>query len=584
MQLSSRDSRRLPLNSNGGQHLSSNFQRGAALPLAMIVMLLCSILGFTLVAMGMTEMQISGSWKQYSAAFYAAEGGIESGVVALRTILASTPTPTAAQLSGITAPALSDPKLSFVNYSVAWVVPTPPNSYPTTFTSGPYAGFSGQVIDYLITSEVRGDNGTRARLTQILRQVQVPLFQFGVFYGAGVDLEIAPGPNMTFNGRVHSNSNVYVGAGSSLDFDSTITTAGGIFRRIKRDSSIPWGNNPRIKDAGGTYQPLNFDSALQPGFSSGWTAAAWQARATATFGGTVRDSAMGVGQIVPPIPQLFYNPTNPDVISHQLIEVANVGDAPDLAAAKIYSKSGLRIVNGVATDMGGSPVALPAGVITTNTFYDMREQRTMSVTDVNIGLLRSTSAAPANGVLYVTTTGTPGAAIRLINGSQLPSQGLTVVSENPMYIRGDYNTVAKVPAAVLADAITVLSNNWAPNNSDTKGNLDTNMRQATATTVNAAFALGPSAESVMGTGNGQLENDIRFLEDWSGNAFTYRGSIIDLWHSQQAVGQWQCCGSGGTLYYTPPTRIWSYDTLFNTNPPPGTPQGTLILRGAWSQQ
>ncbi|HEV8532940.1 MAG TPA: PilX N-terminal domain-containing pilus assembly protein [Methylomirabilota bacterium] len=572
------------MNIRKGFGVACRSERGSALPLAMIVMLLCSILGFTLVAMGMTEMQISGSWKQYSAAFYAAEGGIESGVVALRTILASTQTPSATQLAGITAPALSDPKLSFVTYSVAWVVPTPPNSYATTFTTGPYAGFSGQVTDYLITSEVRGDNGTRARLTQILRQVQVPLFQFGVFYGAGVDLEIAPGPNMTFNGRVHSNSNIYVGAGSSLDFDSTITTAGSIFRRIKRDTSIPWGNNPRIKDSGGTYQPLNFDSALQPGFGSGWTAAAWQARAMATFGGTVRDNAMGVGQIIPPIPQLFYNPASPDVVSHQLIEVANVGDAPDLAAAKMYSKSGLRIVNGGATDMGGSPVTLPAGVITTNTFYDMREQRTMSVTDVNIGLLRSASAAPANGVLYVATTGTPGAAVRLINGSQLPSQGLTVVSENPMYIRGDYNTVAKVPAAVLADAITVLSNNWAPNNSDSKGNLATDTRQATATTVNAGFALGPSAESVLNQGNGQLENDIRFLEDWNGNAFTYRGSIVDLWHSHQAVGQWQCCGSGGTQYYTPPQRIWSYDTLFNTNPPPGTPQGVLLLRGAWSQQ
>ena len=559
-------------------------ERGSALPLAMIVMLICSILGFTLVAMGMTEMQISGSWKQYSAAFYAAEAGIESGVVALRTILASTPTPTAAQLSGITAPALIDPKLSFVNYSVAWVVPTPPNSYPTTFTIGPYAGFSGQVTDYLITSEVRGDNGTRSRLTQILRQVQVPLFQFGVFYGAGVDLEIAPGPNMTFNGRVHSNSNIYVGAGSTLDFDSTITSAGGILRRIKRDPSIPWGNNPRIKDASGNYQNLNFDSALRPGFGSAWTASAWQAQATSTFGGTVRDSAMGVGQIIPPVPQLFYNPSNPDVISHQLIEVANAGDAPDLASAKMFSKSGLRVVNGAVTDMGGNPVSVPPGVFTTTTFYDMREQRNMVVTDVNVGLLRSSGAAPANGVLYVARTGSPGASVRLVNGSQLPSQGLTVVSENPMYIQGDYNTVAKVPAAVLADAITVLSNNWAPNNSDAKGDLATVTRQATATTVNAAFALGPSVESVMGQGNGQLENDIRFLEDWNGNQFTYGGSIIDLWHSQQAVGQWQCCGSGGTQYYTAPQRIWSYDTLFNTTPPPGTPQGTLILRGAWSQQ
>jgi hypothetical protein len=85
----------------------------------------------------------------------------------------------------------------------------------------------------------------------------------------------------------------------------------------------------------------------------------------------------------------------------------------------------------------------------------------------------------------------------------------------------------------------------------------TNTRPATATTVNAAFALGPSLESTFGNGNGQLENDIRFLEDWNGRKFTYRGSIVDLWHSQQVTGFWRCCGTGGTNYYTAPSRIWS---------------------------
>jgi hypothetical protein len=85
-------------------------------------------------------------------------------------------------------------------------------------------------------------------------------------------------------------------------------------------------------------------------------------------------------------------------------------------------------------------------------------------------------------------------------------------------------------------------------------------------------------------GNGQLENDIRFLEDWNGQAFTYRGSIVNLWHSQQATGQWVCCGSGGGNYYTAPTLNWSYDALFNTTPPPGTPQGVLLLRGPWTQK
>ena len=50
-------------------------ERGSVLPLAMIAMLLFSVLGFTLVAMGTTELTISGSWKQYSAAFYTPRPG-----------------------------------------------------------------------------------------------------------------------------------------------------------------------------------------------------------------------------------------------------------------------------------------------------------------------------------------------------------------------------------------------------------------------------------------------------------------------------------------------------------------------------
>lgn len=560
-------------------------QRGSVLPLTMIAMLLFSVLGFALVAMGTTELTISGSWKQYSAAFYGAEAGIESAVVSLRSILANTSTPTNAQLSGIAAPTLPDPKLSFTTFTVSRVVSTPPYSYTTTFTSGPYSGFSGKVTDYLITSEVRGDNGTLSRQTQILRHVQVPLFQFGAFYGAGVDLEISPGSAMTFNGPVHSNSNIYVGAGSTLSFDSTITAAGQIQRQVKRSSDIPWGGDPMIKDAGGTYHPLDFDHSHRPGFGSTWTEAAWQAQAATTFGGTVRDGSMGVGQVTPPIPDLFYNPSNPDVIAHKLIEVPSLSDAADLGAAKMYSRSGLRIVDGAATDMSDNPVSLPPGIITTKSFYDGREGKTMSVVEINVGLLRSSGAAPANGVMYVATTGSPDAAVRLVNGSQLPSQGLTVVTENPMYIQGDYNTVNKVPAAILADAVTVLSNQWASNNSDAQGEMLTSARPASPTTVNAALALGSSGESTMANGgNGQLENSIRFLEDWNGQAFTYRGSIVDLWHSQQATGRWQCCGSGGGQYYTAPTRLWSYDTTFSATPPPGTPQGVLLLRGPWAQK
>lgn len=553
-------------------------QRGSALPVALLTLLLLTGMGFALVTLGMTETTIAGNWRAYSTAFYGAEAGLESGVVGLRALLASTPKPTPGQLATITAPTLSNPKLSFVAYSVAPAQVGGP-TYAAPMPSGAFGGLTGLTTDYMVTSQVRADNGTRANLTQTIRYVQVPLFQFGVFYGKGVDLEIAPGAPMTFNGKIFANSNIYLGPQSSLQINSLMATAGNIYRRIKRDPAMPFGGNPLIENAQGVYQTLNFDHDYKQNFSGTWLPTDWQNAASSLFGGTVKDSAMGVGEIIPPIPELFYNPANPDTVAHQLIEMPQGIDSPDLAAAKLYSQAGLRIVNSVATDQNGTPVSLPAGVITTTSFFDAREQTTMAVTQVDIGLLAASGRAPANGVLYVANTiGGSTAAVRLTNGVQLPSQGLSVVSPNPVYIRGDYNTVNKVPAAVMADAITVLSNNWGPNNSDAKGTQPGVNRPASNTTVNAAFMTGPSAESVLGQGNGQLENDIRFLENWSGQTFTYAGSLVDLWHSQQVTRPWSCC-----TYYSPPNRNWSYDTMFNTNPPPGTPMGIIIMRGPWAR-
>ena len=38
------------------------------------------------------------------------------------------------------------------------------------------------------------------------------------------------------------------------------------------------------------------------------------------------------------------------------------------------------------------------------------------------------------------------------------------------------------------------------------------------------------------------------------------------------------------VYYNAPSRAWSYDTSFNTTPPPGTPQGVIMSKGRWYQQ
>jgi hypothetical protein len=302
---------------------------------------------------------------------------------------------------------------------------------------------------------------------------------------------------------------------------------------------------------------------------------------------------MGVQEILPPIPDAVYDPKNPDKSSHLMIEKGKAGDSQALKDAKLYYKADLIIEGTKAYDQAGNEVKLDGckdakgkKAVRDEEFYDGREKREMEVTQVDVGALTACGVMPKNGILYVSADkGKPekDEGVRLVNGAELPKQGLTVVSENPVYVQGDYNTVNKVPAAVMGDAITVLSNNWDKNGYDKKGDEKTSKRPADKTTVNAAFAMGPSHESKMDKSNGQMNNLIRFLEDWNGVDFTYNGSLVALWHSQQATKWFRCCGDGDDYYYNPPNRIWSYDTLFDTNQPPGAPMGIIYIRGQWSQ-
>src|SRR5947208_9633857 len=540
----------------------------------------------------MTEMAISSNWRDYSKDFYAAEAALESGVVALRNLLATTPTPTQPQLNTIaTAPTLSDTRMTFGAYTITPASPAPSRQ---TFATGPYNGLFGWGQGYAIQAQVNGQGGTRANLTQMLQYTRVPLFQFGIFYGKGVDLEIRPGPAMTFNGKIFANSNIYIAAGTTLQITDSVRTAGNISRSIKSEPAYPNYNNPQLEDATNTLRTLDFDHTYRQGFGSTWSASEWASQAMLTFGGQVQDSAMGVGQIIPPLPDLFGNPANPDAVAHQLIEMPQPGDSAALASAKMYSAAGLRIVADAAsitaTDAIGSPVPLPPNAVMKRSFFDAREAKTMTAYDVDVNLMRTAGALPANGVLYVAgTVTTENPVVRLVNGSQLPSGGLTVVSQNPVYIVGDYNTVpvgaTHAPAAVLGDAVTVLSNDWIPKNYDAKGDQPFfgNRVASANTTVNAAIATGPSSESTMGRDTGKVNNLVRFLEDWTGKQFTYSGSLLALWHSQQVTGAWRCCGISGLYYYGPPSRVWSYDTLFDTAQPPGTPMGVIMTKGSWSQ-
>jgi hypothetical protein len=175
--------------------------------------------------------------------------------------------------------------------------------------------------------------------------------------------------------------------------------------------------------------------------------------------------------------------------------------------------------------------------------------------------------------------------VRLVNGQYLPSDGLTVSTPNPLYVQGNYNapvtgthdTSLTKPAALLADAVNILSPNWKDENS-WKG-LDS--RTASSATVNAAIMAG-IVETVPGSYSGGVENYPRFLENWSGKTLTYNGSLVALFPSAQATGTWK--GTGSTYgIYNPPGRDWQFDKNFldPNKLPPLTPMVISVIRGEW---
>jgi hypothetical protein len=230
-------------------------------------------------------------------------------------------------------------------------------------------------------------------------------------------------------------------------------------------------------------------------------------------------------------------------------------------------------------------------VTTTNYSYSTNSQTHKVTTNIVSYTYQGISSTTSTNTSYATNysiISQPG--IVLSNGAVLPPQGLSIATPDPAYIVGNWNVqLAKggtsdagssdvsytLPSAIYADAITILSPAWNPANSA----LGISSRTATSDTVNAAFLTG-NVPSNGANYSGGVENFPRFLENWSGQTFTYNGSMVCMFNSQIANYPWPGTGT----VYNPPTRNWAFDTNFN-NPskqPPMMPQITIVQRSKWA--
>ena len=253
--------------------------------------------------------------------------------------------------------------------------------------------------------------------------------------------------------------------------------------------------------------------------------------------------------------------------------------------------------------------------VTNQTFYDYRESKTVQAVQVDVGLLNAwlTNATTTGGKQYeqlnnsgsdskghdinsiyvynsVSEDNSTLPAVRVTDGAQLPSDGLTVATPMPIYVKGDYNittdgthksqslgdTTYTVPAALMGDAITVLSGSW-------KDTYDASTSLSLRTPVNVCINAATMEGIVPSDGSnysGGVENFMRLLENWSSSTtVTYNGSIVVMFPSQYATSPW---GKSGV--YGVPTRKWGFDAKFTEQGglPPMTPQLKATIRGVYT--
>ncbi|MGH7298700.1 MAG: hypothetical protein ACRELB_27415, partial [Polyangiaceae bacterium] len=283
-------------------------------------------------------------------------------------------------------------------------------TYTITPVGSPFATASSSALTgisqiYTITSVARSPDGVAT--TTVHRAITVTsshLFQFGVFYNS--DLEVAPGPTMTFGGRIHSNGDMYVTAGNTLNLNTNYVHAAGSIYRYGKTSGRGTGTVTTQNLATGATS-VNWPTSLDSSSST------FPTDAQSQFGGTVVSGAMGQQQLQVPGVQT----------------IAPGGFYDQNAGRKVtYSGSGNPVVNVEGVDLPSASVTalMTAGAIkvippASGGYYDDRQGTYVGLVQINMQLLQSSAILPAdfNGLMYLSRSdATTGAAdgFRIVSG------------------------------------------------------------------------------------------------------------------------------------------------------------------------
>ena len=370
-------------------------ERGAALAMAIIVVAILSVIALTALAFSSTEARTAGSDLQRTHAFYAATASMEKMTNDFSELFRRKLSPTTADLTTIAgsppAPLLTE-GFGFEQLitedtarlgELRQIQGLPATVYPrVNIPEGPYAGLYASIIPYKMSSIATNQYTTaEVKLEREFNNYLVPLFQFGMF--SNEDIEINPGPQMTFNGRVHTNQNLY--AVRNVKFLNKVTMAGELVRDAVRggDANTGAGNNNVYFEVNGVNVQSTLGSGsvtagsgtiggpnivgttagqrgFFPGSPNGVANPLWESESVKPadgsanrFGGQVLTRTTGANELKLPIETGGNN-------AAELIKRSLPSDGQLLAASRYHTKAQIRIL--IDDKNAGSGSANAAGI------------------------------------------------------------------------------------------------------------------------------------------------------------------------------------------------------------------------------
>lgn len=308
-------------------------EHGSAIIFVLVAILLASVVSVAFLGQASTDILQTRRYTQYKQAMGVAEAGMDRAVLELKNAVFKYGVPQQEHLGQIGRPTISGFSFEAPCGADAYsVLPDGQYHHQALIDAGRWTGMYGDYQRYDIQVGVTHDETNRGvALVQRMQTLVIPVFQFGVFYEE--DLEIFPGPEMIFEGPVHTNEDLYVGCNNSLKFDEKVTSHDKIYGDRKDEPGKVEDGIVRIKDSTGNYVPMRDNKSETP---MDHNDPQWAVKSVQMWDGRFIDSAHSVPEMKLPIP-LGNDP-------HDIIERADPDNDPaKLLSEKFETKAGIII-------------------------------------------------------------------------------------------------------------------------------------------------------------------------------------------------------------------------------------------------